>query len=397
MTAAPLSIPFADTPAPGHGEMGLYLHVPFCLRKCPYCSFFSVAGARELHGGYVRAVKGQMARMLESGRIGDHKVATVFVGGGTPSILAPDKLTDLLAQFHDGFIMAAGEVETSIEVNPATVGYPELVQLSRGGFNRISIGVQSLADRELRELGRPHTADDALRTIADARKAGFANLNIDLMYGLPGQTVGGWEKTLARALAEGPDHLALYELTIEEGTPFARQQQQGGLELPPEDAVLDMMAATAETIAGAGFSRYEISNYARPGRECCHNLNYWRNGWYVGLGPGAVSCLAGRRYTAVADVGEYCRRIAAGEEWWSDEEELDPEARFRETVVMGLRMTDGISLAELRRRFGLNVSEYYGDALRQLEQHCLVAVQGDRLRLTPAGMNLANQVMVRLV
>lgn len=350
-----------------------------------------------MHGRYVRAVNGQIEHILESGWTGDCKATTIFAGGGTPSILAPELLTALLAQFRRRFIMAAEEVETTIEVNPATVGYSDLLLLFTGGFNRISIGIQSLADRELREIGRPHTARDGLRTIADARKAGFANLNIDLMYGLPGQTVAGWERTLAKALAEAPDHLALYELTIEEGSLFARQQQQGNLQLPTEDEMLDMMAATVEMVSAAGFSRYEISNYARPGRKCRHNLNYWRNGWYVGLGPGAVSCLAGRRYAAVANVEEYCRRVAAGEDWWSDEEELRREGRFRETIVMGLRMTDGISLFELYRRFGLNVLDYYGDDLRRLEQQGLVAVQGEWLRLTPAGMNLANQVMFRLV
>ncbi len=350
-----------------------------------------------MHESFARAVKGQVSGIIESGWTEGRQVATIFVGGGTPSILDPELLTGLLAHFRHRFTKANEELETSVEVNPATVSYLDLAQIHRAGFNRISIGVQSLSDSELQEIARPHTVADALRTITDARKAGFSNLNIDLMYGLPGQTVASWERTLNRALQEEPDHLAIYELTIEEGTPFAILKQQGKLKLPTEDEVLDMMTVTAEMVSKAGLSRYEISNYSRPGRECLHNINYWRNGWYVGLGPGAVSCISGLRYTAVADIDEYCRRIAAGSDWWSDMEELDSEARFRETVVMGLRLTDGISIEELVRRFGLDALDYYGDVLLQLEQQSLIEIQSDRIQLSSNGMNLANQVMLQLV
>jgi oxygen-independent coproporphyrinogen-3 oxidase len=183
MIAVPLSTPYANTPTAGRGEMGLYVHVPFCLQKCPYCSFFSVAGESEMHGNYVQAVTGQIQPVIESGWIEDRQVATIFFGGGTPSILAPELMAGLLKQFHKHFSLITKEVETSIEVNPATVNYSDLAQLHQAGFNRISIGVQSLSDGELLEIGRPHTAADAIQTIADARKAEFSNLNIDLMYG----------------------------------------------------------------------------------------------------------------------------------------------------------------------------------------------------------------------
>lgn len=377
--------------------MGLYLHVPFCLRKCPYCSFFSVAGNEALQTEYVRAVEGQLQRVIEHDWSEDKKVATIFIGGGTPTILKPELLSGLLAQFHHRFSMVTGEVETSVEVNPATVNFSDLVHLRKEGYNRISIGAQSFSDIELQEIGRPHSVSDAIKTITDTRKAGFLNLNIDLMYGLPGQTVASWTKTLHMAMDQRPDHLAIYELTIEEGTTFEFQQRQGKLRLPSEDEVMDMMSVTEDIVSSAGFTRYEISNYALPGRECQHNINYWRNGWYVGLGPGAVSCLAGRRFKTIEDIGEYCRKIASGEEWWIDIEELDREARFRETVVMGLRMTEGVSMAGLNKRFGLDVLDYYRTVLSGLEQQNLIEIQGDRLQLTPTGMNLANQVMAQLV
>jgi oxygen-independent coproporphyrinogen-3 oxidase len=194
-----------------------------------------------------------------------------------------------------------------------------------------------------------------------------------------------------------PEHLALYELTVEEGTPFARLLAQGQLALPPEEEVLAMMAVTAEETAAAGFQRYEISNYARPGRECCHNLNYWHNGDYLGLGAGAVACLGGKRTAAVRDIEEYCRLIEAGAAPWTEVEELDREASFRETVVMGLRLTAGISLRELERRFCLRAEEYYGLTLHRLVEQGLLSIAGDRLRLTAIGLALANQVMAELV
>lgn len=367
------------------------------MRKCPYCSFFSIAGKGTQHESYVRAIKGQVQRIVASDWGEERQVATIFVGGGTPTILAPERLSDFLEQIRCRFTKVKADLETSIEVNPATVNYSDLAQLHRVGFNRISIGVQSLLEQELKDIGRPHSVGDALRTLADARRAGFSNLNIDLMYGLPGQTVASWERSLNRALQEKPDHLAIYELTIEEGTPFATQKRQGKLNLPTEDEVLDMMTVTAEMISRAGLYRYEISNYAKPGRECRHNVNYWRNGSYIGIGPGAVSSLSGRRYTAIADVDEYCQRISSGGDWWSDMEELNAEARFRETVVMGLRMTDGVSIEELFHRFKIDAVNYYGDTLLQLEQQNLVTIQGGRLRLSSKGMNLANQVMLQLV
>jgi len=390
-------MPSGNNPSPAGDGFGLYLHVPFCLRKCPYCGFYSVAAGSFPEEEFVRAVKDQVRSILNSGWTGDRVVDTIFVGGGTPSMLEAEILADLLQMLRDDLVFRGSEIETSVEVNPATIGYEGLARLRRAGYNRISIGVQSLADDELRRIGRPHTAEDAIRTVREARDAGFANCNIDLMFGLPGQTPAGWRRTLGEAMELAPDHLAIYELTIEEGTPFARLAENGELALPGEDDVVAMMDITEQTTARAGYHRYEISNYTRPGRECLHNINYWRNGCYVGLGPGAVSSLRGRRYTAVADISEFARRIASGEEWWSESEMLDREARFRETVIMGLRMTRGVSLEELHDRFGFTVVEYYGDTLRLLERRGLVEIRGDRLRLSARGMALANRVMAELV
>lgn len=380
-----------------NGDIGLYLHVPFCLRKCPYCSFFSVPGDAASKKAFVKAIEQQIEIVLKSEWLKNRKIATIFIGGGTPSVLKSVELTEFLRLFRANFEFSSEIVETSLEVNPATVEYGDLLQLSDAGYNRISIGAQSLDDNELKAIGRPHTAADVIGTIRDARRAGFPNCNVDLMYGLPGQTIATWRQTLLRALDEGPDHLAIYELTIEEGTPFARLHKQGVLDLPAEDTVLEMMAITRQMIGQAGFSRYEISNYAKPGKECFHNINYWCNGEYLGLGPGAVSCLSGRRYTAVKDIAEFCRRVSAEEEWWCEMEELSPEERFRETVIMGLRMVKGVSVNELEHRFNVNPLDYYGATLDKLVQAGLVCIQKGRLFLSNKGMLLANQVMAELV
>lgn len=389
--------PSADREHRLAGQTGLYLHVPFCVRKCPYCSFFSATGSAAEQRKYVRAVQGQLKQVIGSDLLAGVSIGSIFVGGGTPSVLGAEVLGGLLADFRRCLPFRREETETSVEVNPATIDYQGMRVLRSYGYNRISIGIQSLNDRELKALGRVHSSAEAGNAVGDARRAGFAHLNIDLMYGLPGQSVSSWQETLDRAIDLQPDHLSVYELMVEKGTPFARQMARGELLLPGEGEILAMMDLTRQMVGAAGYERYEISNFARPGRECLHNINYWRNGWYLGLGPGAVSGLAGKRWTAVPDTEEFSRRIIAGQSWWSEVEELEHEARFRETVIMGLRMTAGLSLREMEARFGLHVLDYYGETLQQLERQQLVVFDRDRLRLSPKGVDLANLVLQELV
>ncbi len=371
-------------------ELGLYLHVPFCLRKCAYCSFYSQAGKQD-SSRYLAAVTRQIVQLSLP-----RPLTSIFFGGGTPTMLPPDALGQLLAACRQ-HLPCAEDAEISLETNPATVDLPALRTLRLAGFNRLSIGVQSLQDNELHRLSRPHTAADAVQTVRLARKAGFSNLSLDLMYGLPGQTLQTWQATLEQALSLAPQHLSIYELTVEEGTPFARQQERGELFLPDEDSVLRMLEITQQMTGDAGFRRYEISNYALPGFECRHNLNYWRSGEWLGLGPGAVSSMNGTRRTAIADVEEYCRRVENGQEVWQEEETLEQEAAFRESVVIGLRMTDGIALNTLRRRFGIDAEAYYGATLARLIRLGMLEITANHLRLTAQGLLLANTVMADLV
>ena len=375
----------------------LYLHVPFCLRKCPYCSFFSLAGKDHLHKLYAEAV-GRQIKQEATRLAGSCRLQTIFFGGGTPTLLPAATLADLLGACLDCFPTAAdNELEITIEVNPATVSKKDLEILRRAGFNRLSIGVQSFTERELALLGRPHTASDARRTLLDARRAGFTNINLDLIYGLPGQRVADWRHNLEQALALEPEHLSLYELTIEENTPFAEQVRRGSLHMPVEEEIIAMLELTLTLLRQAKFERYEISNYGRRGFQCRHNINYWHNHSYIGLGPGAVACLDDVRYTAGRDIEQFAKHIAAGRPIWEDEEQLTKEERFRETMIMGLRMTSGVSISGLQKRFGIDPVTYYGTTLDGLIKQDLLHRSNDHLRLTERGLLLADTVMAQLV
>ena len=377
-------------------QAGLYVHVPFCRRKCPYCSFFSVVPRPDEQRRYGEAVLRQLRLTADDPTWSRLEFASLFFGGGTPSHLPPDLLERIFAGCATFFPLDQA-VEMSIEVNPGTIDGEGLQRLRRIGFNRISIGVQSFDDRELMALGRIHNREEALTTVRQARQAGFENLSIDLMYGLPGQSREGWRETLERALDLDLEHLSLYEMTLEEDTSFFSAVRSGLFSLPDEGEILAMMDITASSLSSGALKRYEISNYARAGKECRHNINYWRNGWYLGIGPGAVSACDGRRMTAVADLDTYCRRIDHGLPPWDDEERLDNAAAFRETVIMGLRMMAGVSVEELRQRYAIDLEIYYGRTLGRLLDEKMLHLAAGRLFLSRKGIPLANQVMAALV
>jgi oxygen-independent coproporphyrinogen-3 oxidase len=372
----------------------LYLHIPFCRSKCHYCSFSSCAGGSELYGPYVSALQEELSQV--AGTELHLPLQSIFIGGGTPSILPCSLLTGILDCCRQLFAMAPG-VEISVETNPGTVDEGNLLALFRAGVNRLSLGVQSFDDRELISLGRVHTAEEAITAVQAARIAGFSNLNLDLMCGLPGQTARSWCKTLDQALSLRPEHLSVYQLTIEPGTPFGDLALRRRLELPAEEEILEMDRQTDQACHAAGLQKYEISNYSMPGYECRHNVNYWLNGEYLACGASAVSYRMGVREKRTADVGVYIRRMETGLPVVEDRECLSDEASFRETVIMGLRLVRGISRDTLLQRYGRDLVTYYGATLQKLIDLGLVELTGTHLRLTEAGLPLANQVMAQLV
>ena len=376
---------------------GIYLHVPVCVRKCPYCSFFSAKARPGEITTYLKAVMTHLELLTRDPLLHDLRFQTIFFGGGTPSLLSAETLGQLLAACRRFFPFSTKIPEVSIEVNPGTLDAADLHLLRKAGFNRLSIGVQSFCDVELQKIGRIHSAQEANNIFLEARKAGFDNISIDLMYGLPGQKIESWTTTLKKTLALQPDHLSLYELTPEEPSEFDTRLKQGEVTLPSEETVLAMMEAIDELVIPQGLPRYEISSYAAPDSQCHHNLNYWHNGFYVGLGPGAVSAYGGCRRANPSNLALYSSRVMRQEQIWCDEEQLTREEAFRETVVMGLRMIAGISAASLLVRFGFYLGEYYADVLPELLAAQLINWNGESLSLTPKGFSLANQVMAKLV
>lgn len=373
----------------------LYIHIPFCVSKCPYCSFVSWPGMDRLYQRYVAALLHEAEWMGQN--ISVPPLSTLFLGGGTPTILAGHELAAIVTACK-GLFGFTNQAEISIEANPKTIDPVKLTLLRRSGINRLSIGVQSLQDKELQLLGRPHSTDDAITAVRLARTAGFDNISLDLMYGIPGQDHKSWQQTLELALSLAPDHLSLYELTVEQGTPYYQHLEQELLDLPDEEELAAMDQITATLCRQAGLAQYEISNYARSGYECRHNINYWQNGPYLALGAGAVACLAGRRQQKIRDPRLFCEQIESGQSVVQEEECLESAASFRETVIMGLRMNQGVSKERLRKRYEMELNDCYGATLiRRLVDQGLLEMTATHLRLTARGRVFANQVMAELV
>jgi oxygen-independent coproporphyrinogen-3 oxidase len=379
---------------------GLYIHIPFCISKCPYCSFLSFPlHETENMEKYLAAVAGQADQMADHPWVVATDFTSLYIGGGTPTMYEGEELASLIKKCCQRFRIetSSPETEISVEANPNTVSFETLHCLRDAGVNRLSIGCQSFSDAMLKALGRSHTVRHSREAFEQARRAGFDNISLDLMFGLPGQRLADWQETLLKAVALAPEHFSVYELTVEENTPLARSIDDGDLSLPPEDVAVAMLEDIQQTLSGAGYERYEISNYARPGRQCRHNINYWQNNSYLGLGAGAVSYFDGFRVTNVSDPDRYISLVEEAIFPFEEGECLSREASFRETVIMGLRMTAGISCHTLEKRFGLTPDQYYGKILKRCIDQGLVVLEKDSLRLTEKGLPVANQVLAQLV
>lgn len=375
-------------------EAGLYLHIPFCQAKCHYCAFNSRPGSREMANEYISLLIKKIHALALDTWCQEHVFTTIFVGGGTPSLAGATHLGQLLTECQTLFNILPG-AEISLEANPHSVSLADLGQWRAAGFNRLSLGVQSFADSLLVRLGRTHTSRQAMAAVALAQQAGFHNINLDLIYAIPGQTLNQWRQSMEIALDLAPTHLALYELTIEAGTRFGDLLSSKKITQPNEDKVADMEELSRNMLHR--HSQYEISNYALPGYECQHNINYWRNGPYLGIGAGAVSFMAGQRLGEESDPRRYMALVAAGESTGQGEDILSDKARFRETVIMGLRLVKGVEIAALRQRFGFTLDEIYGTLWQELCGQGLLVLENGYLRLPQRMLPLANQVLWQLV
>lgn len=386
----------------------LYLHIPFCRSKCAYCDFDSYAGCTPLFGPYLAALRQELERIVLRGAAHalDRSFApafrTLYVGGGTPTVLPPADLAALIEDLRRAAALPAG-AEVTVEANPGTVDQASLHDLRRSGVSRLSLGVQSFDDRLLRLLGRIHSAGEAVQAVRDARAAGFDNLNLDLMLGLPRQGLQEWQESVERALDLVPEHLSLYALTVEEGTPLAERIERGVLPAPDDDLAAGMYEWAEERLAQAGYAHYEISNWARPGHACQHNLVYWRNEPYVGLGAGAHSWWGHVRRANLRAPQAYIEALAGGRLPVAEEEAIGQRLEMAETVMMGLRLLEeGVSLARFEARFGVSMEAVYGTQIaalvgRGLLEYAPPAGAPERVRLAQAGHLLGNQVFVEFL
>ncbi len=387
--------------------LSVYVHLPFCMRKCHYCDFNSRPAPDAERRAYVDALRAEIE--CRAGILRAREVRTIFFGGGTPTIYEANELGEVLASLTAASAPRPPSVpereraarlpdfEITCEANPETVDLPKLRMLREAGFNRLSIGAQSFDDEELRMLGRGHSADQAAEAMGAAREAGFDNVSLDLIYALPGQSVEAWRSTLRQALVLGPDHLSAYGLEIAAGTPLFTRYEAGEIAEVEDSAHLEMRAATGESCAEADLHRYEISNYARPGHECRHNITYWRNEPYLGLGAGAWSYLDGVRSANLREPREYVAAIEERFEALEYEEQLGPDEALAETLMMGLRMTDGLSLSQLTSRYGAERVTELLDKAHPLAEIGLLDLSDARMRLTAEGEMLHSEVCVRLV
>jgi oxygen-independent coproporphyrinogen-3 oxidase len=375
----------------------LYIHIPFCAAKCDYCAFYSEPAEAAKIERFLDALEREIQQAAP--RLAPR---TIFIGGGTPSILSAAQFERLLKHLFACVPslksrITAHAFEWTVETNPATVSLEKARLLRSFGVNRVSMGVQALDDPALEQLGRVHTVAMAHKSLDILREAGFANINMDFIFAIPGQTLAQWTDTLRRAVALAPQHLSTYELTWEDDTPLLHELQQGRVAPPDEATTLAMYEQMQAVAAESGFQQYEISNFARPGFECRHNLNYWRGGDYIGLGPGASGYVDGRRYKNVANTDIYCERIERGQSPVDYDERLTPRARAGELVAFALRMNEGITAAAFHAQTGFLLDRLWPDELCALAKDRLVEWDGLRLRLTERGRLLADEVAERFI
>lgn len=378
--------------ADGARRWGLYVHLPFCRQKCFYCDFPSYAGQEGRMAVYVEALLGELAREGAPLRAAWGPPRTVYLGGGTPTALPPALMERLLAGLREFLAAAPDALEFTCECNPGTVDAAYLSLLRAGGVNRLSLGVQTFDDALLRRIGRIHTAAQARAAVRQARAAGFRNLSLDLMYGLPGQTLAGLEMSVQQALALAPQHISIYGLQVEEGTAFARAQAAGRLALPSDEESEAMYDYMTTALPAAGYARYEISNFARPGFESRHNLGYWQDVPYLGVGAAAHSYLDGQRYENPRGIEEYLAALRESGRARREEEPLTRATSMEEFAFLALRTARGIDRARFAARFGCELASVYADAIARMRARGFLEEDAQGVRLTPLGMKYGNWV-----
>ena len=363
----------------------LYVHIPFCVRKCQYCDFLSGPSDEETKDRYIEAL---LKEIRAAEHTEDYEIVSVFIGGGTPSALKAEAIASIMRTLQEQFFFCE-DAEVTIEANPGTVDLEKLTIYRNVGINRLSLGLQSTDAEELKLLGRIHSYEEFLKSYEWARKAGFSNINIDLMFAIPGQTGEAWRQHLYQVAELNPEHISAYSLIIEEGTPFAEQN----LDLPDEDTEYQMYEDTAEILERYGYRQYEISNYAKPGYMCRHNAGYWQRLEYLGFGLGASSLYGGMRFSNTHQMQEYLKESRNPDQIRKDVTVLSRNEQIEEFMFLGLRMTEGISEKKFEENFDVRLMDIYGDILQKYEETGFMEHIETKWRLTRKGIHVSNHIL----
>ena len=381
-------------------ELELYIHIPFCVKKCAYCDFLSGPQDEETIEQYVLSLLDEIrAHGAKKEFVLSHEVTSIFLGGGTPSILNASQIQRIFATLKTSFKISQ-DAEITIEANPGTVTREKLLAYRTCGVNRISFGLQSANNDELKLLGRIHTYEEFLESFGLTREFGFKNINVDLISAIPKQTSASWEETLQRVIELHPEHISAYSLIVEEGTPFAKVYGEGcpgEQDLPSEEDERTIYYRTEELLKAAGYHRYEISNYAKEGKECRHNLGYWERKEYLGIGLGSASLIDNTRYSNTADLAKYIKDAKQPEKIQEDVQVLSQKEQMEEFMFLGLRKMEGISEIEFKEFFGICIDEIYGVALEKLIKEGLLERKDGCIRLTGRGIDVSNYVFAELL
>ncbi len=382
-------------------ELELYIHIPFCVRKCAYCDFLSASADADTVQKYVEALIREIQGYTQYGipfgdkkMYQDYRVSTVFVGGGTPSLLFPDQIKAVFSALRKSFSVEEG-AEITLELNPGTVTKEKLLAWREAGINRFSIGLQSTKDAELKMLGRIHDYRHFLHTWKLVRNAGIENVNVDLISAIPGQTLESWRETLRKTAELEPEHLSVYSLIIEEGTPFYERYRAADAAFPPlpdEETERQMYEETEKILQEYGYTRYEISNYAKCGYECRHNTGYWQRTQYLGLGLGASSLIGNTRFRHISALRAYLSQSGDVRGICEEEEVLSQKEEMEEFMFLGLRMMRGVRKSEFGRLFGIGMGAVYAEPLKRMKENGLLETEGDIVRLTKRGIDISNYV-----
>ena len=384
-------------------KIEIYIHIPFCVKKCAYCDFLSCPADDETKDRYVQA----LCREIEWSKdcLKEYLVDTVFIGGGTPSILEEKYIGQILETLRNA-ARVSDDAEITIECNPGTLTMEKLEAYKDAGINRISLGLQSANDKELKTIGRIHDYEEFKKSFNLARLAGFNNINVDIMSALPGQTLESYKETLAKVITLNPDHISVYSLIVEDETPLKDRVENGEVALPSEDEEREMYYYTKEFLEKTGYKRYEISNYAKDGYECRHNIGYWKRVEYLGFGIGAASLFKGERFSNTSDINRYMHVLEKEDVMNADEvwkalneniETLTQKDEMEEFMFLGLRMTDGVSKSDFKKIFNCDIEAVYGNVIEKLANQNLIKEAGDLITLTDKGIDISNIVLANFL